>query len=209
MADRIKTFSYGGVNAYLICGSGGSILVDTGTYPYKEKILAACKGKAVRLIVLTHGHFDHCQNAAYLSRELGCPIGISREDFPLLEQGQKRKVNGRGIWGHIYAWASNLNIRHKRIEAVKADIILENKMSLLEYGIGGEIIMLPGHTRGSVGVLLKTGEMFVGDAMQNYLFPSAAWCFEDEENVRKSVELIRTVNASEIYYGHGRATRNK
>lgn len=45
-------------------------------------------------------------------------------------------------------------------------------MSLLEYGVDGSVIALPGHTKGSTGIALSTGELFVGDAMQNINSPT-------------------------------------
>ena len=44
------------VNCYLLKGKDGAVLVDTGETGYEEKILEACAGENVRLIMLTHGH---------------------------------------------------------------------------------------------------------------------------------------------------------
>jgi len=202
---RIETIVCGQSNAYLLHGDNASILIDTGTAQYKEKVLQCCQNANVRLIVLTHGHFDHCQNAAYLAKRLHCPVGIGKEDVPLLEKRLKRQVFGKGIWGRFYAWASNRNIHTKEIEAMTPDIILEEGLPLAEYGIDGKIIRLPGHTEGSIGVRLSTGELFVGDAMQNLLFPAAAWCYEDAKQTEESVVRICSTGASGLYFGHGKA----
>lgn len=50
----------------------------------------------MKLVILTHGHFDHCQNASYLAKKLNCLVGIGREDVVLLENNEKRKVFGKG-----------------------------------------------------------------------------------------------------------------
>lgn len=194
----------GMANAYLLHGDGGSILIDTGAEKYREKVAKACQNAGVRLILLTHGHFDHCQSAAYLTRRLKCSIGIAGEDAALLERNEKRKVYGKGIWGRFYADASNRNIEQNEIEAVTPDVILEDGMSLGEYGVDAKTVKLPGHTAGSVGVLCDTGELFVGDAMQNILFPSAAWCYEDYEKAKESAAIVRSMNAGKIFFGHGR-----
>lgn len=203
MAYKIERLRGGQGNAYLICGREGGILIDTGTNKYREKIACACKEASVRLIVLTHGHFDHCQNAAYLAEKLNCPVGIGKEDAALLYEGEKRKVYGKGIWGKLYARASNWNIWHKSLPSARPSVILEDRMSLAGYGVEGEIVALPGHTAGSVGVLLKTGEFFVGDAMQNIGRPASAWCYEDYKNTERSADKIRMIQVKKIYYGHG------
>lgn len=204
MADKIKYLKGGQANVYLICGLEGSILVDTGISRYREKIAHAGQEAEVKLIVLTHGHFDHCQNAAYLAEKLNCPVGIGKEDAALLYGGEKRKVYGKGIWGKIFAGVSNWSIRHNKIEPIKPEVLLEDGMSLAEYGIDGKVVSLPGHTKGSIGLLLKSGELFVGDAMQNNFSPSVMWCYEERESALRSVEAVRMMKAEKIYYGHGR-----
>ena len=184
----IDTIVCGPVNAYLVHGNNASILIDTGTAKYKEKVWEACKNNNVKLIILTHGHFDHCQNAAYLAHKLNCLVGIARDDIDLVKNNQKRKVFGKGIWGKTYAYLSNRNIKKNEIHEIVPDVILENEMPLQVFGIDGKIIGLPGHTKGSIGVMLATGELLVGDAMQNIISPSTTWCFEDYEQSRESTK---------------------
>lgn len=206
--EEIFTISCGNANVYLITGPDGrSILIDTGTERYREKVLKQCAARKMTLIFLTHGHFDHCQNVAYLARALNCPVGIGAEDIPLVQAGVKRSVCGCGIWGQCYAAASNWNIRHQKIPAFQPTVTLSDGMSLSEYGIDGQVIALPGHTQGSVGALLNSGSLFVGDAMQSIPRPAASWCFEDREAMERSVSAIRQRGVSRIYCGHGRAPR--
>lgn len=204
MTDKIKRISGGQANVYLIRGQKGSILIDAGISRYRKKIARVCSDASVKLIVLTHGHFDHCQNAAYLSEKLNCPVGIGKEDAAMLFEEKKRKVYGKGIWGSFYAGVSNWSIRHNKIEPVRPDVILEEGMSLTKYGVEAAVVSLPGHTKGSIGILLKDGTLFVGDAMQNVFSPSVTWCYEDRESALRSVEAIKTIKAEKICYGHGK-----
>ena len=206
---QIRTITCGQSNVYLLYHDNTGILIDTGTDKYKEKIVECCRYVKIRLIVLTHGHFDHCQNAAYLARQLNCFVGIAKEDEALLANHQKRKVFGKGLWSRFYAWVSNCSIRTRKIEAVTPDVIMEEGMSLEAYGIDGEIVRLAGHTEGSVGVRLASGELFVGDAMQNILFPAAAWCYEDEAQAMNSVKKIRDMDVAKLFFGHGKSMERK
>lgn len=201
---NIVTIACGNANAYLLRSPEGGILIDTGTEKYREKVLSACRETGVKLILLTHGHVDHCQNAAFLADKLGCPVGIGAADIPLLRDGVARTVYGHGLIGAVYAFASNRVIASQRIPPVTPAVVLENGFSLKAYGIAGTVVPLPGHTAGSVGVLLDTGELFVGDAMQNLGVPACAWCYEDREAALCSVETIRGGKANLVYFGHGR-----
>ena len=126
-------------------------------------------------------------------KKLNCFVGIGREDVLLLEKNEKRKLFGKGLWGSFYARASNCNIWKNNVESV----------SLLVYGVDGNVIRLQGHTKGSIGIALTSGELFVGDAMQNIIFPTTTWCFEDYQQAQESAKLIKSINAKKIYYGHG------
>lgn len=202
---QIKTISCGHVNVYVLSGPDGAILVDTGMEKDRERVLNACRGSTVKLILLTHGHCDHCQNTRWLAERLRCPVGIGAADAPLIQAGEKRRVQGSGVWGRIYAAASNRVIQTEVIPPVEPQVLLKEGMSLTPFGVKGEIIALPGHTKGSVGVLLETGELFVGDAMQNLGRPAASWCWENRADMEASTAAIRRLNASAVYFGHGKA----
>jgi len=64
MTSEIKTINFGGVNCYLVKTGDGFILIDTGVPSKrvdieKELVRAGCKPGDLKLIVLTHGDFDH------------------------------------------------------------------------------------------------------------------------------------------------------
>lgn len=206
---KIEKVSCGTANVYIVYAKSGSILIDTGTEKYKEKVLACCKKANVKFIVLTHGHFDHCQNAAYLANKLHCKVGIGGEDVSLIKTNEKRKLFGKGIWGKAYTWVANHNVQKYDVNCMVPDVILKEGMRLSELGvdIDGHIIELKGHTQGSIGVVLSSGELFVGDAMQNITIPGTTWCYEDEQQAQDSVKRIKHTHAHTIYYGHGRASK--
>ena len=77
---KIHRIASGNVNCYIVADNDKAILIDTGRKKYCEKILERCKKFHVNLIVLTHGHMDHCQNAAYLAEALHIPIAINKMD---------------------------------------------------------------------------------------------------------------------------------
>lgn len=133
-------------------------------------------------------------------------MGIGREDAPLLAEGTVRPVTGRGLWGRLYAGISNRVIRQNSIPPHRPEVLLEAGMGLTSYGVDGEIVALPGHTAGSVGVLLSTGELFAGDAMQTVFGPATAWCYEDREPAERSAAAIRRMRPALVCCGHGSPT---
>jgi len=51
------------------------------------------------------------------------------------------------------------------------DILLEDGYDLSHYGLNAKVISLPGHSRGSIGILTKEGDLFCGDFFENIKGP--------------------------------------
>jgi glyoxylase-like metal-dependent hydrolase (beta-lactamase superfamily II) len=77
-----------------------------------------------------------------------------------------------------------------------------------EYGLAGRVISTPGHTPGSVSVLLDSGEAIVGDMVIGDFFwllrrpgpPLIAWDLERNwESARRFLGLSPRI----VYVGHG------
>jgi len=71
MPQEIRTIYFGWVNCYLIKSDTGYILIDTGfstkrTDLEKKLESAGCQPGNLKLIVITHGDFDHIGNCTYL-----------------------------------------------------------------------------------------------------------------------------------------------
>ena len=81
--NNIERIKCGNGNVYLVSEGDNAILVDTCREQYRGMIRDECKAKNVRLIILTHGHIDHIQNAAYLSEKLNALIAMHKADYEL------------------------------------------------------------------------------------------------------------------------------
>src|SRR4030042_5923602 len=80
------------VNCYLVRTGDGFVPIDTGmsnkrSAIEKELESAGCQPGNLALIVLTHGDFDHCGNAAYLRRKFSTRIAMHKDDSGMVERG--------------------------------------------------------------------------------------------------------------------------
>ena len=205
MTTRLK---FGYANCYLLSGEDGSILIDTCNYNNGSGILKRVKDKNVKLIVLTHGHFDHVGSAQYLAKRLNVPIAMSEKDIPIIGNGEDSILLGTTALGKVFSFFSKPVLKRSRYSIFKPEVLLKEGQELFEYGVNAKILELPGHTKGSIGILTDDGEIIVGDAMFNMLRPTVARIFEDEESMRKSVGKIKNSAAKTIYVGHGRPIKN-
>ena len=82
---KIQRIKCGNGNCYIVSNGENAILVDKCREKYKERILNACKPYRMSLLLLTHGHVDHVQNAAYIFKQLDVPIAICELDKELIK----------------------------------------------------------------------------------------------------------------------------
>lgn len=198
----IEIIDCGMVNCYLLIGKDGSVLIDTGNAPDREKIYNAVKDKKVKLIILTHGHIDHISNAAYLKEKLNVPIAMHEDDYRLSKDNTLQACHADTLLGKLILAFSKPSFK-KKIESFEPDLFIEEGDDLIKYGINAEIIDLPGHTKGSIGVWTRT-EIIVGDAMMNFGKPSGARLFWDKNEAARSLEKIKNSHVLLVYPGHGK-----
>ena len=183
--------------------------MDTGREKHRQKVLDACRAYELRLLVLTHGHVDHVQNAAFLSNALGCPVAMSGKDIPLLRDNMLQPLSAHGVLGHIILSASVKSFHEDKIATFTPDISLEDGDSLEAYKIPAKIVGLPGHTKGSIGIDVMEKDLIVGDALMNMFYPTTSMLYNDREAMVRSADKISRMGERRICFGHGKPMANR
>jgi len=204
----IHRIAGGNVNCYIVAENGNAILVDTGRKKYREKILKKCMDFHVNLIVLTHGHMDHCQNAAYLANTLHIPIAMSEKDSNLIPDNRRQSLSANTFLGKIVLAASLKSFEKDSLEAFEPNIYLRAGDDLKAYGIDARVIELPGHTNGSIGLVIED-KLFVGDALMNMFYPTTSMLYTDKQQMLSSAGRIGELGEKTIYFGHGGPKQNR
>ena len=213
---RIERIPCGTGNCFIVSQDGSAILVDTATPGHKNKILEACRGKNIRLIVLTHGHYDHTQNAAFLSGALGVPVAMHPADIPLLRDMAHEPMLPTDFTSACLVTMLKLsrNPFFRRIfffmnvKPFEPAVLLHEGFSFTEYGIAASVIALPGHTQGSVGIVTEDS-LIAGDALTNLFAPGKAALYSDEGAMLESAEKAATLGDVTVYVGHGKPMKNR
>jgi hydroxyacylglutathione hydrolase len=195
------------VKAYLIKGEKGSILVDTGFPGNGKKITKFLIKKGidpqrVGLILITHGHIDHYGSARELRELTGAPVAIQELDADGPRKGISAHLYPHGLFGRML----NLYARKQRIEALEPDIILKGDEDLEKYGIEAKVVPTPGHTPGSISVVLPEAAL-VGDLIVGKFFFSKAPAYSsfvwDREQLRQSVRKLLEYSPKVFLSCHG------
>jgi glyoxylase-like metal-dependent hydrolase (beta-lactamase superfamily II) len=209
---RVHRISLINVSCYLIYREGEAILVDCGNKGADVKILREMEELGLtpgmlRLLILTHVHFDHAGSAASLKSATGCRIMVHRIEADRLRKGST-PIPGATRWKARLLVALGRIFRPgiMQFPGVDPDVLVDETASLEPYGFRGEVLHTPGHTPGSMVVLLEGGELIAGDTLfgveGKQHFPPFA---EDLPSLLRSWELIRSLPVKEIYPAHGKS----
>lgn len=204
MTGTIRRIPCGSVNAYLAIWGEDAILIDTGRKKYRDKVLAACRPYRVRLLVLTHGHIDHTENAASLAEALNIPVAMHREDLPLLEDNLSQPLTAETLPGKVVLAASLGMMKKHAIPPFRPEVLLREGDSLEEYGVPARVLEVPGHTRGSIAIEVGERELIVGDALMNMFYPTASMLYHDKEAMERSAARLLEREGRTIWFGHGK-----
>ncbi|MHB8126716.1 MAG: MBL fold metallo-hydrolase [Desulfitobacteriaceae bacterium] len=204
--DRIQC---GNANCFIIHENDKAILVDTARPKYKEKILAECKKVNLTLIVLTHGHVDHIQNAAFIAKELSVPIAMHKADYELTQNNMLEPLSAHTFWGKLILAFSVKSFEEDKIEPFEPSVFLQEGDSLINYGVNAIVLELPGHTKGSIGLHVWGDDLIVGDALINIFHPTKSMLYGNYEMMKKSADRISETNVKYIHFGHGKSVHNR
>jgi glyoxylase-like metal-dependent hydrolase (beta-lactamase superfamily II) len=206
-----------GINTCYIVKDKGMVLIDAAT-PGEGKSFAkllsdsGIRPEEIQLIILTHGDFDHCGGAKEIQELTGAKIVLHEKDRKNLEQSIFNWPEGATTWGRISHSLFMPLVKRMigEIPAAKVDIALDDKeLSLKEYGLDGKIVYTPGHTSGSISVILDSGEAFVGCMAHNrlpFVFrPKLPIYAMDPELIKESWVKVINMGARTIYPGHGKS----
>jgi hydroxyacylglutathione hydrolase len=199
-------YRLGTVNCYLVATATGFVLIDTGASNKRTELeneldRAGCQPGNLDLIVLTHGDFDHIGNAAYLRERFGTKIAMHRDDAGMAELGNMFSNRSSGNW--LLCTLGPILFRFSKSHRFTPDLYLEEGTDLSEYGFDAQVLSIPGHSQGSIGILTPRGELFCGDLLENDKEPALNSIMDDPAAAEVSVEKLKGLPIKTVYPGHG------
>ncbi len=130
-------------NCYLLDAPGGVILFDApdGVCAWLES-----RGVVPKLLLLTHGHFDHVPDVAKVKRRFGCEIGCHAETVPMISDPNFFRDFGYQL----------------EIEPVQPDFLITETPAQEFLGLPMQVLEVPGHCPGSLCFFSRGERLLVG-----------------------------------------------
>ncbi|MBX2842424.1 MAG: MBL fold metallo-hydrolase [Flammeovirgaceae bacterium] len=211
------------INAFLIKGENQHILVDTGVPGSEHKILNQLEKRnidknKIGLIIVTHAHIDHFGSAARLKKILNIPILVHKLDEAAYCSGKAdkstMKVN-KPQWKLF-----KLLVQNQETSKFKPDIIIEGDATydLERWGIKGKVIHTPGHTPGSLSIILDNNAAIIMDMMASGILLGGLMfhsrikhpLFHDDlKALKSSFKKVLSEKGEQFYLGHGKPVNRK
>jgi hydroxyacylglutathione hydrolase len=198
-------------NVYLV-KSTHPVLVDSGTLGDMRDLSQALddNGVPVRdlsLIILTHGHADHSGLASDLRDASAAKIMLGAGDLPLASAGKNDDLQPMNFAGKVLKpFITSI------YPPFDPDIVVhDTEIDLTSAGIDGKVIQMPGHTKGSLVVVLANHAAFVGDmiaggALGGIFFPHDPhehYYQADPKMNRENIKKLLAMGVETFYLGHG------
>ena len=128
-----------------VAAENDAVVIDAGDE--YDKIIKAAKGKNIKAVLLTHGHFDHTGAVKELQKD-GAKVYVSKNEEYMLSDSYSCLSAPFGF----------------PFNEIKADVTFSDGDILDICGIKFKVIMTPGHTTGSTCFLVDD-ILFSGDTL--------------------------------------------
>ena len=207
---QIVRVPLGRANAYFVISEGQVLLIDTGIRKNEQKIVQALRNLGlspsnIRLIILSHTHYDHCGSLKALKDMTGARIVVHHNEATCLREGYGGFPKGTTRLTKIISLIGRtIGKRIGGYDPVSPDITISERFGLEEYGTDGYILPTPGHTLGSISVIILDSHAIVGDTLFNVfrkgVFPPFA---DDQEELLRSWRALCNTGCKYFYPGHG------
>jgi hydroxyacylglutathione hydrolase len=131
-----------------------------------QKRLETLRIDHINLLILTHSHFDHAANSKRLKEKYNAQIIIHQSEALYLASGDNIIPAGTNLFTKLLVRVLAGKFKSfAHYQPCNPDITFNENFDLAEYGFNAYLMHTPGHTLGSVSLIIDNEIALVGDTM--------------------------------------------
>jgi glyoxylase-like metal-dependent hydrolase (beta-lactamase superfamily II) len=131
-----------------------------------EKRLSALNITHLDCLILTHTHFDHVGNMLKIKNRYNPAVIVHRKEALYITKGESVIPKGTNAFTRFLVNRVAPKIRSGfTFESCQYDILVDSIYDLKDFGFNATVMHTPGHSAGSMSVIVDNEIAIVGDAM--------------------------------------------
>lgn len=166
---RIIRVLSGRSNVFLLTNGTKNILIDTGPKFMGNRLqrrLCRLNINQIDYLILTHSHFDHTGNVRTIKEKYKARVIIHKDEASCLASGEVIIPLGTNFVTRTLVNLFSKRFAHKlKCKSCPYDLLTDTKNNFKDDGFNAYIMHTPGHSPGSVSVIVDDEIALVGDAM--------------------------------------------
>jgi len=196
-------------NVFLLVCDDHTLLFDSSMKGERKQIMNRLKSLGISkldALVFSHTHFDHAGNAACFRHQYTPSVIVHESEAAFLERGDTPLPAGTNrITRYLMHLQATKKIPSFAYEPCECDIKVQDRMDLQGMGFPAYLIHTPGHSQGSVSLIIDDEIALVGDTMfgqiPGVIFPFFA---DDPQEVIRSWGRLLDTPCQQFFPVHGR-----
>lgn len=147
-------------NMYLISENGHTIVIDPSRDLREEDNLK------VDMLIVTHEHYDHISGVNQWKEKYGAKLLCSEPCAQNLKSSRKNLSRFFDVFCEMQTWIRLEKMPEADLDySCQADDTFHDQMTFQWQGHEICLMEIPGHSKGSIGILLDGKEFFSGDSL--------------------------------------------
>ncbi|MDD4374510.1 MAG: MBL fold metallo-hydrolase [Bacteroidales bacterium] len=196
-------------NVFLLTNGDKNVLIDTSVSRLWNRLQQRLKKLGINNIdylFLTHAHFDHAANANRIKSKFNASVIIHKNEVGYLLKGDNILPKGTTFITRpmVKVFSKLFSSSLFKYDPCEPDLVVDSYYDLKDIGFHAYLIHTPGHTIGSMSLIVDDEIAMVGDTMFGVfkwsVFPPYA---EDEKIMIKSWGKLLATNCLIFIPSHG------
>lgn len=147
-------------NMYVLSDNGYSLIID----PFEHYMIS--KEFRPDMIIVTHEHYDHISGVNRIKQQFGIPLLCSEKCAQRLTDSKKNSARYFESFCQLQTYGEqDMSVPIDTEYTCQADLTFDEEIRFKWHGNELWLFALPGHSPGSIGLIVKNKFFFSGDSL--------------------------------------------